>query len=56
MLWLIIAGFFAGVSGGMYALHFEIATAEARAAGTVIEDVGEGFQKIVDMLAELKIV
>ena len=24
----IIAGFFAGVSGGMYALHFEIATAE----------------------------
>ena len=34
----------------------EIATAEARAAGTVVEDDGEAFQKIVDMLAELKIV
>ena len=29
----IIAGFFAGVSGGMYALNFEIATAEVVAAG-----------------------
>ena len=29
----IIAGFFAGVSGGMYALNFEIATAEVVGAG-----------------------
>jgi len=34
----------------------EIVQAEAREAGTVIEDDGEGFQKIVDMLAELKVI
>jgi len=34
----------------------EIVQAEAREAGTVIEDDGEGFQKIVEMLAELKVI
>ncbi len=34
----------------------EIAEAEAREAGTIIEDDGEGFQKIVDFLAELKVI
>jgi electron transfer flavoprotein beta subunit len=32
----------------------DVAEAEAREAGTVIEDDGEGFAKIVDFLAELK--
>lgn len=34
----------------------EIAEAEARQAGTIIEDDGEGFAKIVDFLAELKVI
>jgi electron transfer flavoprotein beta subunit len=34
----------------------EIAEAEARQAGTIVEDDGEGFAKIVDFLAELKII
>lgn len=34
----------------------EISEAEARSAGTVVEDDGEGFQKIVDLLAELKVI
>ena len=32
-----------------------VAQAEAREAGTIVEDDGEGFQKIVDFLAELKV-
>jgi len=32
----------------------EIAQAETREAGTIIEDDGESFTKIVDFLAELK--
>jgi electron transfer flavoprotein beta subunit len=34
----------------------EVAEAEAREAGTIVEDDGEGFQKVVDYLAELKII
>jgi electron transfer flavoprotein beta subunit len=34
----------------------EVAEAEAREAGTIIEDDGEGFQKVVDFLAELKVI
>ena len=34
----------------------EVAQAEARAGGTIIEDDGEGFQKVVDLLAELKVI
>jgi len=34
----------------------EIAAAEEREAGTIVEDDGEGFQKIVDYLAELKVI
>jgi electron transfer flavoprotein beta subunit len=34
----------------------EVAEAEAREAGTIIEDDGEGFQKVVDMLATLKVI
>ena len=30
--------------------------AEAREAGTIIEDDGEGFEKVVDFLAELKVI
>ena len=30
--------------------------AEAREAGTIVEDDGEGFQKVVDFLAELKVI
>ena len=34
----------------------EISEAEAREAGTIVEDDGEAFQKIVDLLAELKVI
>ena len=34
----------------------EIVQAEEREAGTIVEDDGEGFQKIVDYLAELKVI
>ncbi len=34
----------------------EVAEAEAREAGTIIEDDGESFQKVVDFLAELKVI
>ena len=34
----------------------DVAQAEARQAGTIVEDDGEGFQKIVDFLAELKVI
>jgi electron transfer flavoprotein beta subunit len=34
----------------------EVAEAEAREAGTIVEDDGEGFQKVVDFLAELKVI
>ena len=34
----------------------EVAQAEAREAGTIIEDDGESFGKIVDFLAELKVI
>jgi len=34
----------------------EISQAEAREAGDIVEDDGEGFQKIVDFLAELKVI
>ncbi len=34
----------------------EIATAEAREAGTIIEDEGEGYAQIVDFLADLKVI
>ena len=30
--------------------------AEAREAGTIVEDDGEGHQKVVDFLAELKVI
>jgi electron transfer flavoprotein beta subunit len=33
-----------------------VAQAEARAAGTVIEDDGEGFAKIVGFLEQLKVI
>lgn len=33
-----------------------VAQAESRAGGTIIEDDGEGFQKIVDLLADLKVI
>ncbi|MFZ4669681.1 MAG: electron transfer flavoprotein subunit beta/FixA family protein, partial [Microthrixaceae bacterium] len=34
----------------------EVSEAEAREAGTIVEDDGEGFQKVVDFLAELKVI
>lgn len=34
----------------------EIVPAEKREAGTIVEDDGEGFQKVVDYLAELKVI
>ncbi len=34
----------------------EIATAETREAGTIIEDEGEGYAQIVDFLADLKVI
>ncbi|MBM3661386.1 MAG: electron transfer flavoprotein subunit beta/FixA family protein [Actinomycetota bacterium] len=34
----------------------EVSEAEAREAGTIVEDDGEGFQKVVDYLAELKVI
>ena len=34
----------------------EVVAAEEREAGTIVEDDGEGFNKIVDYLAELKVI
>jgi len=34
----------------------EVSQAEARESGTIIEDDGESFQKVVDFLAELKVI
>ena len=34
----------------------EVSAAEEREAGTIVEDEGDGFQKIVDYLAELKVI
>jgi electron transfer flavoprotein beta subunit len=34
----------------------EIVKAEERESGTIVEDDGEGFQKVVDFLAELKVI
>ena len=34
----------------------EVSAAEEREAGTIVEDDGEGFSKIVDFLAELKVI
>ena len=48
-----------GIQNGLLAPGQEItdvAQAEARQAGTIVEDDGEGFQKIVDFLAELKVI
>jgi electron transfer flavoprotein beta subunit len=34
----------------------DVSEAEAREAGTIVEDDGEGHQKVVEFLAELKVI